>query len=105
MQDGDLTPALTETNLDKEARMAEYASTTRRSILKVASIIDASLLTTAIADALEMPLDRVNRLSEELSDALNNYANGRFHAVIYPSHRAKWPIAFMSNQGTNYKIE
>lgn len=85
--------------------MADTADTTRRSILKVTPVIGASLLTRATAEASETPLDRVNRLSEDLSDALNNYANGRFHAVIYPSHSAKWPIAFMSNQGTNYKIE
>lgn len=52
--------------------MAEYTSTTRRSILKVASIIDASLLTTAITDALEIPLDWVNRLSEKLSKIKKN---------------------------------
>ena len=84
--------------------MAEHANTTRRSILKAASVIGASLLTTT-ADASETPLDRVNRLSEELAEALNNYADGRFHAVVYPSSYAKWPIAFVSNQSTNYKTE
>ncbi|QHJ77683.1 MAG: hypothetical protein [Bacteriophage sp.] len=85
--------------------MADTADTTRRSILKVTPVIGASLLTRATAEASETPLDRVNRLSEELSDALNNYADGRFHAVVYPSSYAKWPIAFVSNQSTNYKIE
>lgn len=47
--------------------MADTANTTRRSILKAASVIGASLSTKAIADALEMPLDRVNRLSKKLS--------------------------------------
>lgn len=84
--------------------MANVANTTRRSILKAASVIGASLLTTT-ADASETPLDRVNRLSEELAEALNNYADGRFHAVVYPSSYAKWPIAFVSNQSTNYKTE
>lgn len=84
--------------------MAGHANTTRRSILKAASVIGASLLTTT-ADASETPLDRVNRLSEELAEALNNYADGRFHAVVYPSSYAKWPIAFVSNQSTNYKTE
>lgn len=84
--------------------MADTANTTRRSILKAASVIGASLLTTT-ADASETPLDRVNRLSEELAEALNNYADGRFHAVVYPSSYAKWPIAFVSNQSTNYKTE
>lgn len=84
--------------------MAEHANTTRRSILKAASVIGASLLTTT-ADASETPLDRVNRLSEELAEALNNYADGRFHAVVYPSSYAKWPIAFVSNQSTDYKTE
>ncbi len=84
--------------------MAEHANTTRRSILKAASVIGASLLTTT-ADASETPLDRVNRLSEELAEALNNYADGRFHAVVYPSSYAKWPIAFVSNQSTNHKTE
>lgn len=68
--------------------MAGHANTTRRSILKAASVIGASLLTTT-ADASETPLDRVNRLSEELAEALNNYADGRFHAVVYPSSYAK----------------
>jgi len=84
--------------------MADTANTTRRSILKAASVIGASLLTTT-ADASETPLDRVNRLSEELAEALNNYADGRFHAVVYPSSYAKWPIAFVSNQSTNHKTE
>ena len=84
--------------------MADTANTTRRSILKAASVIGASLLTTT-ADASETPLDRVNRLSEELAEALNNYADGRFHAVVYPSSYAKWPIAFVSNQNTNHKTE
>jgi len=84
--------------------MAGHANTTRRSILKAASVIGASLLTTT-ADASETPLDRVNRLSEELAEALNNYADGRFHAVVYPSSYAKWPIAFVSNQSTNHKTE
>lgn len=84
--------------------MADTANTTRRSILKAASVIGASLLPTT-ADASETPLDRVNRLSEELAEALNNYADGRFHAVVYPSSYAKWPIAFVSNQSTNYKTE
>ena len=84
--------------------MAGHGNTTRRSILKAASVIGASLLTTT-ADASETPLDRVNRLSEELAEALNNYADGRFHAVVYPSSYAKWPIAFVSNQSTNYKTE
>lgn len=51
--------------------MAEHANTTRRSILKAASVIGASLLTTT-ADASETPLDRVNRLSEELSKINKN---------------------------------
>lgn len=84
--------------------MADTVNTTRRSILKAASVIGASLLTTT-ADASETPLDRVNRLSEELAEALNNYADGRFHAVVYPSSYAKWPIAFVGNQSTNYKTE
>ena len=62
--------------------MAEYASTTRRSILKVASIIDASLLTTAIADALGMPLDWVNRLSKKLSKTNKNSEVGFSQFVL-----------------------
>lgn len=52
--------------------MAGHANTTRRSILKAASVIGASLSTTAIADALEMPLDWVNCLSEKLSKINKN---------------------------------
>lgn len=62
--------------------MADTANTTRRSILKVASIIDASLLTTAIADALEMPLDWVNRLSEKLAKINKNSEVGFSQFVL-----------------------
>lgn len=44
----------------------------------------------------EMPIDRVNRLASELSQALDEYADGRFSARVYPSERAGTSVMFMS---------
>ena len=83
--------------------MAEHANITRRSILKATSLIGATLALPATAKATETPLDRVTRLSEELADALNDYANAKFHAVVYPSNDTEWPVAFVSNNSTTRK--
>lgn len=40
----------------------------------------------------EHPKARVRRLTEELSDALNFYENGRWGAKVYPSNVYSYPI-------------
>lgn len=45
--------------------------------------------------ATELPVERVNRLSRELSEALNGWMDGEFMAVILPSTRGNgYPIMF-----------
>lgn len=43
----------------------------------------------------EFPVDRVKRLTEELSEALNDHMDQRFHAVVYPSQKRELPIALI----------
>jgi hypothetical protein len=76
--------------------MAESAHSTRRAFLKSAPIAATALLVPAAAEALEeTPVDKVNRLAEELSHALNEYADGRMHAMVYPSEQRSWPVALV----------
>lgn len=43
----------------------------------------------------ELPVDRVDRLAKELADALNDWLDGEFMAVILPSSRGgDFPIMF-----------
>ena len=44
----------------------------------------------------EHPATRCARLAAELADALNDYADGRFHAQVYPSLHHDYPVAFTS---------
>lgn len=45
--------------------------------------------------AIELPVERVNRLSRELSEALNEWMDGEFMAVILPATRGNgYPIMF-----------
>lgn len=45
--------------------------------------------------ATELPVERVNRLSRELSEALNGWMDGEFMAVILPATRGNgYPIMF-----------
>lgn len=81
--------------------MADSVNNTRRSVLKATSLMGAALMLPTNTFASETPLERVNRLSEELAHALNDYANGKFHAVIYPSNQHDWPVAFVSNKNTS----
>ncbi|MCO6391126.1 hypothetical protein GTW25_08805 [Aliihoeflea aestuarii] len=39
----------------------------------------------------EIPLDRIGRLSEELSQALVDWTGGQFKAVIYPANHLRHP--------------
>lgn len=49
------------------------------------------------APSLKLPVDQVNDLSQELADALDDYADGQFMAVILPRSRSKgWPVMFGS---------
>ncbi len=49
----------------------------------------------------ESPVDRVNRLTAELSEALNEHADQRFHAVVYPSEKRKFPVAMIITETCN----
>ena len=44
----------------------------------------------------ELPIDRVTRLSHELSVALSDYQDGRFVAVVLPSSRAGHCVMFQT---------
>lgn len=49
----------------------------------------------------EHPTERVNRLAAELSEALNEHADKRFHAVVYPSQKREYPVAFVITDRSN----
>ncbi|MGV3553099.1 hypothetical protein [Rhizobium sp.] len=42
----------------------------------------------------ECPYERVRRLSSELSDAMNDYQNGKWQAIIMPSKYTEYSICF-----------
>ncbi|QGA56889.1 hypothetical protein [Brucella sp. 2280] len=51
--------------------------------------------TEAVQAASELPVERINRLSRELSEALNEWMDGEFMAVILPANRGNgYPIMF-----------
>ncbi len=51
--------------------------------------------TEAVQAASELPVERINRLSRELSEALNEWMEGEFMAVILPANRGNgYPIMF-----------
>lgn len=64
----------------------------------MAALVGSLAVTPAKANAApaivpqELPVDRVNRIAWELADALNTYADGRFHAEIYPSLPHDYPV-------------
>ncbi|NVP55986.1 hypothetical protein [Mycoplana rhizolycopersici] len=49
----------------------------------------------------ETAAERVKRLTAELSEALDEHADKRFHAVVYPSTKRKFPIAFVVTDSCN----
>lgn len=61
-------------------------------LLGAAAIPSAGVVVVSAA-AAETPNERVTRLAEELSHALNEYADGRMHAVVYPSKDREWAIS------------
>lgn len=62
----------------------------RRTFLTTAAV--ASL---PVAAAAETPDERVDRLAWELADALSEYSDGNFYAVIHPSIHDRFPVEFM----------
>lgn len=44
----------------------------------------------------ELPIDRITRLSHELSDALNDWLDGRFMAMVLPSSRGGRTVMFQN---------
>ena len=46
--------------------------------------------------APEHPMIRARRLARELSDAMNDYEGGEWHAIVHPSARSGYCIAFMA---------
>jgi len=77
--------------------------TTRRTFL--AGLAAASVPAVAVATPAEDSADRVERLSYELADAMNEYAGGKFHAVVYPSERAELPVSFQKIAKKDHKQE
>jgi len=59
----------------------------RRTILKHLPFAAAILAAPAVVSAKmsETPLERVNRLSEELAIALDDYWDGKAHATVFPA--------------------
>lgn len=87
--------------------MADSALITRRNALKALPAAGASLvlpIATAVASPVadKSALLKVQRLTNELSEALNEYADGKMHAVVYPSSvRGDFSIAFMYSDLTS----
>lgn len=79
--------------------MAESAHSTRRAFLKSAAAASTLPIVggaeVAMAQEEELAVTKVNRLAAELSHALNEYADGRMHATIYPSEGRSFPIGFI----------
>lgn len=74
------------------------ANLTRRGVLGnivIAASAVASAPTGAAAFPVEEINDKVRRLTEELSVALNEYSDGKFHAVIYPSEANEHGILYV----------
>ena len=78
-------------------------TTTRRTFL--GGIAATSLPVTVTAARAETSTDRVERLGNELAEALNDYAGGKFHAVVYPSDQAELPVAFVANRRKDRRQE
>lgn len=76
--------------------MTNRLDLTRRSMLGgMAAIATPSI---AIASPCsENPVDRVERLSWELADALNAYQGGNFHAVVFPAQATEFAVTFVTN--------
>lgn len=77
--------------------MADTPSITRRAIVRAFPALTAAVSIPAAAMALptEDINDKVRRLTEELSVALNEYADGKFHAVVYPSEATEYGILYV----------
>lgn len=57
------------------------------------------------SDDTETAVDRVERLSVELSDALTEYAGGRYQAMVQPSNLAGHSVAFVKVCAWNRRDE
>lgn len=86
---------------------AEGMPMTRRAMLGALPAAAASVaLPVEAAAAEETPMEKVNRLGAELSHALNDYADGRMHAVIFPSDQRTYSVGFVfTHLGTPYGDE
>lgn len=75
-------------------------TTTRRTFLGglAAASIPSGAAVAAITAQAELASDRVARLGAELAEALDEYAGGKFHAIVQPSKRSGTPVAFVSNR-------
>ncbi|MDO9416222.1 hypothetical protein [Pararhizobium sp.] len=68
----------------------------RRTILKGAALSAVPLAIVPAGAAYEHPAEKVRRLAADLSRALNDYADQRFHAVVYPSEkRGEFSVGFI----------
>ncbi|MBB5277703.1 hypothetical protein HNR26_003784 [Rhizobium rosettiformans] len=86
---------------------AEGLPMTRRAMLGALPAAAASVaLPVEAAAAEETPVEKVNRLGWELAEALNEYADGRMHAMIFPSDKRKYAVGFcFTDLGTPYGEE
>lgn len=80
---------------------------TRRAMLGALPAAAASVaLPVEAAAAEETPVEKVNRLGWELAEALNEYADGRMHAMIFPSDKRQYAVGFVfTDLGTPYGEE
>ena len=81
-------------------KTGESASLSRRTFMSLtASGAAMTLPTVAIAGAEpEFPIEVFDRHSNAVADALNEYLEGRFYAVIYPSQDYDNPVHLKSLQ-------
>lgn len=72
---------------------------TRRTMLGGMAAIAAPVSALAAAPD-ESITDRVERLSTELSEALNEYQDGNWHALVFPSAQTELPVTISRSPRT-----
>lgn len=70
--------------------------TARRFILAGLPAAAASLALPGIAKAEEEPSARIDRLTQELSGALDGWANGTFRAIVEPDSKSCCPVVLQN---------
>lgn len=68
----------------------------RKALGLIAAVSVPPTVAVAAVPALSqgIPMEKADRLTAELSEVMNDYLGGKFHAVVYPSSVADRPVTF-----------